>query len=91
MNVRKPKLAPISISWDGMLDTLFAEYRRQGMTIDEISEAADLTRSTVNSFRKYPCVDPKFKTILKMIRGAGMRIILETEDGRRIDPYGAKE
>ena len=90
-NARKPKFVPLSMSGEHAIDAIFAEYHRKGMTLDQISEAASLTGSTLNSLLKERCVVPKFRTIHKLATGAGVRIILETEDGRRIDPYGPKE
>ena len=90
-NAGKPIFTPRSMSGDRMIDALFAEYRRKEMTLGEISEAASLTGSTLNSLLKERCVVPKFRTIRQLATGAGVRIILETEDGRRIDPYGPRE
>jgi transcriptional regulator with XRE-family HTH domain len=90
-NTRPPKFTPRTMSGDPMLDALFAEYRRKGMTLDKIGEAASLTGSTLNSLLKERCVVPKFQTVRKLADGAGVRMVLITEDGRAIDPYASKE
>ena len=90
-NARKPKFVPMSMSGEPMVDALFAESRRKEMTLDQIGEAASLTGSTLNTLLKERHVVPKFRTIRQLASAVGVRIILETEDGRRIDPYGPKE
>jgi transcriptional regulator with XRE-family HTH domain len=57
------------------------------LTLDEISEAASITTTTLNSLLKERHVVPKFETIRRLATAVGGRIAIITEDGRMIDPY----
>jgi transcriptional regulator with XRE-family HTH domain len=76
------------MSGDPFTEVLFAESRRRNMTLREISEAAGLTGSTLNTLLRERHVVPKFDTMRRFALAVGARLVIVTDDGRTIDPYG---